>query len=232
MKCPSCGAEANREAVYCHTCGARLDDGEAVQVEGASEPRAEPAAETSSPAAPPSAADRVRASVGQRRQSASEEETELWEGSYSPKAMAGAFVASAVATIALVAAMSLWARNATWWLAAFGVVLLVWLVPLLTVIYRRFSIHYRLTNHRFYHEMGILRRVTHRINVIDMNDISFERTLLGRLLNVGCIHIISSDRSHPELRLHGIEDVRNVAMMMDNARRKERIQRGLHIEAG
>jgi hypothetical protein len=48
---------------------------------------------------------------------------------------------------------------------------------------------------------------------------------------VGTIHISSSDRTHPELLLLGIDDVKRVADLIDDVRRKERRQRGLHIEA-
>ena len=51
------------------------------------------------------------------------------------------------------------------------------------------------------------------------------------MFGVGSIKISSSDRSHPELVLLGIEDVKNIADTIDDVRRKERRRRGLHIES-
>jgi hypothetical protein len=51
------------------------------------------------------------------------------------------------------------------------------------------------------------------------------------VLGVGTIRITSSDRTHPQLVLRGIESVREVSGLIDSARRKERVRRGLHIES-
>jgi hypothetical protein len=51
------------------------------------------------------------------------------------------------------------------------------------------------------------------------------------MCNVGTIHVSSSDRTHPVLHVAGVYNVKEVASMMDDARRTERIRRGLHIEA-
>jgi len=49
-------------------------------------------------------------------------------------------------------------------------------------------------------------------------------------VGVGTIRIVSSDRSHPDFSLPGIENARRVAEQFDDARRAERRRRGLHIE--
>jgi uncharacterized membrane protein YdbT with pleckstrin-like domain len=92
------------------------------------------------------------------------------------------------------------------------------------------SVSYRLTTQRFIHELGLLRRVNNRIELLDMDDITFEQGLLERLVGVGTIRIGSSDRTDPELVLPGIENVKEVAAILDNARLAERRRRGVHIE--
>ena len=67
--------------------------------------------------------------------------------------------------------------------------------------------------------------------MIDIDDVTFEQGLVQRMVNVGTIKISSSDRTHPELTLRGIEGVQEVADTIDDVRRKERRRRGLHIEA-
>ena len=76
-----------------------------------------------------------------------------------------------------------------------------------------------------------MRQVTDRIEAIDMDDVAYEQGILQRLVGVGTIKVISSDRSHPELFLKGIDNVSHVARLIDDARHKERLRRGLHIES-
>jgi len=64
-----------------------------------------------------------------------------------------------------------------------------------------------------------------------MDDITFQQNFVERLVNVGTVKITSSDKTHPEILLKGIEDVKPVADLIDSARRKERVRRGVHIEA-
>ena len=92
------------------------------------------------------------------------------------------------------------------------------------------SVHYQLTTQRFIHKSGILKRVTDRIEVIDIDDVTYEQGIVQRMLGVGKIRITSSDRSHPELVLSGINDVATIADLIDDTRRAERRRRGVHIE--
>ena len=158
-------------------------------------------------------------------------EEELWQGRYCGKVMIGSWLLCGLVTVVLLAAGALWVRNGIVWGILVVVLVLVWGYPGALLAYRRLSIRYRLTSQRFFHEKGILRHVTDRIEVIDMDDIAFDQTILQRLFGVGTIHITSSDRSHPVLRVEGIRDVKKVAGMMDDARRVERVRRGLHSEA-
>ena len=250
MKCHACGTEIDEGSVYCPKCGERIDLPEESAAstgvtekppepqEGmVSQPRPaeeEPARATVDPLETP--ADRIRDSMQPRPEAASDEETELWRGRYSRRTLIGAWLLCGLATVLLLA-LGIWFSVKGWmpvgvrWGIILVALFLVWGYPGLLLTYRRLSIRYRLTTQRFFHEAGILRHVTDRIEVIDMDDISYDQTILQRLVNVGTIHITSSDRSHPILDVHGIEDVKKVASMMDDARRKERIRRGLHIEA-
>ena len=144
--------------------------------------------------------------------------------------MVGAWALSGLITVvALVAAI--WVNSPwLWWPMAVAIPGL-WLYQAGKLAYRRISVRYWLTTQRFVHEEGIFRRVTDRIEIIDMDDIAFEQTLLERTVGVGTIRISSSDRSHPELLMIGIEKVKEVAGMLDDARRAERRRRGLHIES-
>ena len=54
---------------------------------------------------------------------------------------------------------------------------------------------------------------------------------LREMLGVGTITILSSDTSDPKMVLPGIDNVRHIGERMDEARRRERMRRGLHIES-
>jgi len=53
---------------------------------------------------------------------------------------------------------------------------------------------------------------------------------MERMFGVGTIKLLSSDTSDPSLVLRGIDNVQQVASMIDNARRDERRKRGLYME--
>ncbi|MBN2578881.1 MAG: PH domain-containing protein [Pirellulales bacterium] len=221
MLCPRCGTEVVAEATFCHQCGVRL--GEAQDSPSDAAPRPEPNTPDDA-----TAAKRFQESVRQvDRQK--EPERELWCGGYSSKAMIWAWVLSGLSTLLLLLIGILWVRGVSWWILVLLIVA-PWIYFGMVLIYRRWSVRYRLTSQRFVHELGILRRTTDRIEVLDMDDIAFEQNLIDRLVGVGTIRINSSDRSHPLLVLRGIDDVRRVSNLFDDARLAERRRRGLHIE--
>lgn len=219
MQCHICDAPVEAGARFCPQCGAAQRQG------FEAEPPEVPAGD------PVEQAPRERfLSAAASRSGDQEPETEIWQGGYSPKAMIGAWVGSGVLTLVLlVVGIVMWQGPV--WLAVVLSILLLWLFQLARLVYRRLEISYHLTTQRFLHEHGILKRVTDRIELIDIDDITFEQTVLERLVGVGTIRVTSSDRTHPELTLKGIDRVKEVATKLDDARRSERRRRGLHIES-
>ena len=231
MQCRDCGADSPADSVYCHKCGARLDQQAEAGGDGATHPLDPPGESAGEKRASPAdlAAGRLNRPSG--RDAGDDSEGEMWVGGYSSLAMVGAWVLTGLASVAAVTAVALFFSNSTTWTVLLVALALVWIGEYLLYLYRRLSVKYRLTNHRFFHEEGILRRTTDRIEVIDMDDITYDQGLIERMVGVGTIKITSSDRTHPELLLRGIADVKEVAERLDSARRAERMSRGLHIEA-
>jgi len=227
MHCPECKANVVEQAVFCHKCGQRLNSSEQNPAETESftpEPPEPPAGE---PEKPP--AEKL-ADAAAQQENAEEPEKDLWQGSYSIKAMIGGWLLSGLISLAVLLIWIKWVPGRFWfWMLL--LMILPWAYHFVLAYWRRWNVSYSLTNQRFIHETGILRRVTDRIEVIDMDDITFEQGLLERLVGVGTIHVSSSDRTHPELLLYGIENVKEVAGQLDDARRAERRRRGLHIES-
>jgi len=221
MRCSSCGAEVIAEAVYCHRCGQRIEE------PGGESPTLPNGAEASE-SLPRGPAETLRA--GAATQSSAEPERELWRGGYSPKAMLSGWLISGLVDVALLVIGFYWGFSAKGWLILLPLMTLPWLYFAALLGYRRLSVRYQLTTQRFQHETGILWRVTNCIETIDMDDITFSQGPLERLVGVGTIRIISSDRSHPELLLSGIAEVQAVAEKFDSARRTERRRRSIHLE--
>lgn len=182
------------------------------------------------PAPRPTPEENFRDSIRSRQRDDDDDdgEDELWEGGYSSKAMIGSWVGAAFGSAGLIVVTIFFLALWPVWLS---LLLLMWVGLACCYYYRRWTKKYYLTSQRFIHESGLLKRTTDRIEVIDIDDVSFEQGLVQRMTGVGSITITSSDRSHPELVLRGIDDVKNVAGMIDDTRRKERRRRGLHIEA-
>jgi uncharacterized membrane protein YdbT with pleckstrin-like domain len=215
MRCPRCKAEIADDSLFCNKCGERLD-------------QHDPAVAGLMPESP---MEQFKEAAASRMDVKDEPEAELWRGGYSPKAMIGNWVACGLGGLVILVIAFLWLmRHPLWfWLFVLAAFLPA-LYNLAVLFYRKLSVHYLLTNQRFIHESGFFRRVTNRIEVLDMDDISFEQGLIERMMGVGTIRIHSSDISHPELYLRGIENVGEISNLIDNTRRSERKKRGLHIE--
>jgi hypothetical protein len=219
MQCPACGEDVVAAAVYCHKCGHRLNpDGNEVQGTASS-------ADVTS-----SAAGAFQQVAAARWEEKDKPEEELWRGGYSPKAMVGGWVISGCVSLLLFLIGIFWVRSFTYWLLLLLAILLPWLYCLAVLAYRRMSVRYVLSTQRFVHEKGFLRRVNDRIELLDVDDITYEQSIWERMVGVGTLRIASHDRTDPELVLRGIEDIKRVAGLFDNARLAERRRRGLHVE--
>jgi len=221
MKCPHCGVDTAPDAAFCHHCGTRLA----------------PAAggEPTAAAEPASKAERIRETLQSRGDGGRDSETEIWQGAYSPRAMIAAWIGCGALLIAAVV-LGIWLQvSGLWtgglmWAVLLGSVVIVTLYTGLLYVYRRVSIHYRLTSQRFYHQHGILYRITDRIDLFDIEDISCRQNILDRMLGLGTLVVSSRDASHPQLALRGIENAQQVAASIDDVRRKEQMRRGILLE--
>lgn len=171
-----------------------------------------------------------------RNQGPVEPETSLWNGGYSAKAMLGTWLLSLVVTIAIIVALTVIPLpenldSRTLWIAAGAILVAWWCIVAVVYMYRRISMHYELTSQRFIHKQGVLVRTTDRIDIIDIDDVTFSQGLVERVLGIGTIILTSSDATHPKLVLKGIDQVNQVSGMIDDTRRKERRKRSINIES-
>ena len=215
MLCTACKTEVPASASFCPKCGKRTDEVAAQPAAAAGGPAAV-AGEAPRPAAAP-AADADPGKV-------------LWSGCYSPKAMLGWWILEAVIVVAAIAAAILIPFPPFTWIIAGAIVVisLVWLLG--TMLIRQLSLSYELTNEQFIHREGLLKRVTNRIKTIDIDDVTHEQTLFERMVGIGSILVISSDKTHPRLTLRGIDDVQRIADLIDSTAQGQREKRSAYVE--
>jgi membrane protein YdbS with pleckstrin-like domain len=225
MKCPVCDANADSEGAFCQHCGAKLPRSESVgDAETQSPPTESP---TERPQLDPSTGSSSRG--GRRRGVVDVPEETLWEGTFSYKAMIGLAVLCGVATIVLFVVALAYFEGLMRTILLI-VIVVMWVLLAARTSSRRLGISYKLTNHMFYHRHGVLTRVTDRIELIEVHDVTYEQGVSDRLVNTGRIKIASSDRTDPIFYLLGVEDVERVAKLIDTARRDEQVRRGRRIE--
>jgi len=159
------------------------------------------------------------------------DEQELWQGDYSMKAMAGVGAALLVLSLVALVVGVMIGADSVGWMVILGAVGLSWVAYFAVSLYRKMSYHYELTTHRLMHREGFLFRSLDRIELIDVSDVVLKMGPFQALMNVGNIHVVSSDVTHPELIMWGIPNARKVADLVDNARREERRKRGLHVHS-
>jgi membrane protein YdbS with pleckstrin-like domain len=211
MQCLHCGEQILKQSRFCPHCGGKLPT--ANEQSGGTTPQ------------------QTLRSAANRGGDGSLPEEKLWHGSYSKLAMIGAWVGAGILSLISIGIGLFGSITGPVWLALVGANALVWAGLAARYLYLRFSRHYTLTNQRFTHMRGLLWRQTDRIEVIDIDDVSFTQGPVERIFGVGRVRITSSDQSHPELVLPGIENVQVVAGLIDDTRRDERRRRGLYIES-
>jgi membrane protein YdbS with pleckstrin-like domain len=215
MLCTSCSTDVPANASFCPKCGQRMN-----------EPATRPAAAESGPTRVAGEAPRPVAPSGPDPDAAKV----LWTGCYSPKAMLGWWVLEAVIIVAAIAVAILVPFPPFTWIIAGAVVAisLVWLVG--TMLLRRMSLSYELSHEQLIHREGLLKRVTNRIETIDIDDVTLEQTLFERLVGIGSVLVMSSDKTHPKLLLRGIDDVQRISDLIDSTAREQRRKRSAYVE--
>ncbi|MEA2327139.1 MAG: hypothetical protein QOE68_2098 [Thermoanaerobaculia bacterium] len=208
VTCPDCGREVSTMALACPHCGRP------------SSPTTytEPAA-----AAVPSIA----------------EET-LWRGSPSWRVLLGKLIAIILTVVLIPVAASFIASQTNdlemasrvtkfgWLITAIAV---FWqIVTFLIVMVRLQSTIYTITNQRVMIERGMLSKSLNEIDLRYIDDTQFFQSVSGRLLGIGNVTLISSDKAFPTTVLQGIAKPREIRELI-RARAYQVSQRQLFTRA-
>lgn len=155
-------------------------------------------------------------------------ETELWTGRTSWKHYAGRVSLWVIANV-LFAALIGWLASAQKWelpvvlwtvLACVFVSGLIFVIP---VFLRIISRRYRLTSQRLFIERGILSQSIDQTELIRVDDVRLEKTLIDRVFGLGTVSLLSTDVTD---RLVVIEGIDNADRVAEAVRTNMRTQRG------
>lgn len=95
-----------------------------------------------------------------------------------------------------------------WWLTA--LVLLYQIVTFLFALLRLQSTLYTVTNQRIMFEQGILSKSLSEIDLRSLDDTQFFQSFTDRILGIGNVTLVSSDKALPVSVLRGVHDPRNL----------------------
>jgi uncharacterized membrane protein YdbT with pleckstrin-like domain len=147
------------------------------------------------------------------------EET-LWKGTPSPKVLIGRIV-GLVLILVLIPSAAYWLAAHTnaldqkatimkvgWWLTA--AVFVIQLIRLIASLMRIRSTLYTLTTQRILIENGVLSKSVSEVDLRTIDDTQFFQSFTARLLGIGNVTLISTDKEAPVLVLHNVPDPRNL----------------------
>ncbi len=187
ITCPDCGRDVSTLATSCPHCG-----------------RPSPAGLT--PIAAPA-------------QAAAREET-LWKGTPSHMILAGYFVGIILALVVIPLLAYFFASTMTdaysasrlktfGWIAA-GILAILQALAFLVAWIRLRSTMYTVTTQRVLTEQGIFSKTVNEIDLRYVEDSSFSQSFIQRLLGIGNVLLMSSDKTTPHYVLRAIKDPRGV----------------------
>ncbi|MGB0716150.1 MAG: PH domain-containing protein [Phycisphaerae bacterium] len=163
-------------------------------------------------------------------------ERELWSGRTSWKHYFFRFVIVFLAAVLIIAGV-FWYRGQSEWLTLWrsflvviigvGIVkLFVLMGPFLDI----FGNRYRLTTQRLFVERGILRQTIDQVELIRVDDVRIEKSLINRMFGLGTVIVLSTDATDNTLRLEGVAGPEGIAESI-RTNMKEARKKSLFMES-
>jgi membrane protein YdbS with pleckstrin-like domain len=163
-------------------------------------------------------------------------ELDVWTGGYSMRNYLGRLVFAVLLSLAWCGlAVSAWgyehAGRIVWAKVTGVVLLLIWLSTGIQMLRARLSYKYHLTTRRLFVSTGISHRERDQIELLRVQDVfTSQQSLLQRLVDVGTIRVVTSDKSMPNYALVGVDSPKATMDLIWNHVRAEQDQRNIRIE--
>ncbi len=138
-------------------------------------------------------------------------ERDLWQGRQSWKTTYPTVFVWTVVTILAIILVAVWQKEWTGPLIAAGVGVLIMLAMLARTAYSIFSNSYRITTQRLFIRRGILTQTVNQTELLRVDDVKMTQTLLERVLGIGTVDVLSSDRTDASIRIVGVAEPAQVA---------------------
>lgn len=219
MNCPKCNVAIDDDSRFCKHCGAAI----AFRTASAAAPQSDPLSKAAE------SAEDGNARSGVYRDPSMEQD--IWQGRPSFKAHFGLWAAWVVVGVAL-----LWLtfrytmeasklRTAAWLLVLAAGVALLSREALIV-----FGNRYRLTTQRLFWHRGVLTRTTEQLELVRVDDVRLRQGVVDRIVDTGCIEIISTDATDQRLALDGVAGPVAVTEHLRRCVRSARTKGALFVE--
>ncbi len=147
-------------------------------------------------------------------------EQTLWHGTPSPTLLAGHVLAIVVVLIAIPLLTRFFGSTMPdedqgasmirfGWIAT-AIIIAVQLIALTIAWIRLRATSYTVTNQRVLIEQGVFTKTVDEIDLRYVDDSQFQQTLVDRILGIGNVTLISSDKTSPRYMLRSVKDPRGV----------------------
>ena len=178
----------------------------------AEEPKSDPPQDPA-PASPPAAAERVDPVLLDAEPDSQldpRNEEDLWQGRASWKSIYASLLLWLLITLVVtlgIGFISNW-KYTNWALGVCGLYLLYLLGR---HAYQVWSVSYKLSTQRLFIRRGILTQTVDQTELMRVDDVKITQTLIERLVGIGLVEVMASDRSDASLFIRSIADPEQVA---------------------
>jgi len=111
-----------------------------------------------------------------------------------------------------------------------GVLGFLWLGLLYRILLARFGHFYQLTNRRLFVSTGVFRRRRDQMELLRVQDVYVQQSLMGRILKVGTVVVVATEPQFPMLYLSGVNDPKAVMDLVWHHARSERDRRSVKVD--
>ena len=159
----------------------------------------------------------------------------IWEGRYAMKNFAGRLVFRSLLSLGWIAlAIYTWGDRgesiAPLTITLGIVVIVLWAMILFRIAQARFGHYYRLTNRRLFVSTGLYQRRRDQMELLRVKDVFTRQTWTERMLSLGTVVVVSSEKDLPTFYLSGVNDPKRVMDLVWHEARTERDRRSVKVD--